>query len=53
MQLSLYECENFSDPYLNHIFESENFRFPFSTKNSITRGVKCEKLSFRKSQGIY
>ena len=27
--LSFYERENFSDSYLNHIFESENFRFPF------------------------
>ena len=47
--LSLYGCENFSDSDLNDIFESKNCRFPFSTKNSITRGVKCEKLSFRKS----
>ena len=27
--LSFYERENFSDSYLNHIFESEKFRFPF------------------------
>ena len=27
--------------------------FLFSTKNSLTLGVKCEKLNFRKSQGIY
>ena len=47
--LWFYESENFSDSHLNHIFESENFRFPFSTKNSISSGVKCEKLSFRKS----
>ena len=47
--LSFYERENFSDPYLNHIFESENFRFPSSTKDSIPWGVKCQKLSFRKS----
>ena len=33
----------------NHIFESENFRFPSSTKDSITWGVKCQKLRFRKS----
>ena len=26
------------------IFESEKFRFPFSTKISVTWGVKCEKL---------
>ena len=29
--------------------ESENFKFPFSTKNSLTWRVKCEKLNFRKS----
>ena len=33
----------------NHIFESENFRFPSSTKVSITWGVKCQKLRFGKS----
>ena len=27
--------------------------FLFSTKNSLTWGLKCEKLNFRKSQGIY
>ena len=48
-----YECANFPDSSLNHIFESENFRFRFSTKNSITWGVKCDKLSFRKSLEIY
>ena len=46
---SFYERENFSDSYLNHIFESENFRFPSSTKDGITWGVKCQKLSFRES----
>ena len=29
--LSFYECENFSDSLLNHIFESENVRFPYLT----------------------
>ena len=47
--LSFFESNNFCDSSLNHIFESKNFRFPFSTKNSITLGVQCEKLSFRKS----
>ena len=28
-KLSFYECENFSDSFLNHIFESEHFRFPY------------------------
>ena len=40
---------SFSYSSLYHIFESENFRFHFSTKISLTWGVKCEKLSFRKS----
>ena len=31
-----YESENFSDSSLHRIFESENFRFPFSTKNRLT-----------------
>ena len=43
--------ENFSDSHLNHTFESENFRFPLSTKNSSTG--KCEKLIVRKSYEIY
>ena len=31
------------------VFGSENFRIPFSTKNSLTWGVKWKKLNFRKS----
>ena len=31
-----YERENFSDSSLHHILESENVRFPFSYKNSVT-----------------
>ena len=27
---------------LNHIFESENLKFPFSTKNILTWGEKCD-----------
>ena len=34
--LTFYESENFSDSSLHYILESENFRFPFSTKNSVT-----------------
>ena len=41
--LTIYESENFSCSSLHHIFESENFRFPFSTKISLTGGVKYEK----------
>ena len=35
----LYESGDFSDSFLNHIFESENFRFLFFfRKNSIILG---------------
>ena len=51
--LTFYESKNFSDSSLHHILESENFRFPFSKKNSVTWVVKYEKLNFRKSKGIY
>ena len=51
--LTVYESGNFSDSSLHHILESENFRFPFSKKNSVTWVVKSEKLNFRKSKGIY
>ena len=27
--LTHYQSENFTDSFLHHIFESENFRFPF------------------------
>ena len=47
--LTFYESKNFSDSSLHHILESENFRFPFSKKNSVTWVVKYEKLNFRKS----
>ena len=36
--VTYYESENFSDS-LHHIFESEHLRFPFYTKNSLTRAV--------------
>ena len=38
--LTSHESENFSDPSLHHILESENLRFPFSMKNSVTWVVK-------------
>ena len=53
INLTFQESKNFSNSSLHRIFESENFRFPFSAKNSLTQGAKCEKLNFRKSQGIY
>ena len=37
----------------HRIFESDNFRFPFCTKNSLTWGLKRKNLILRKSQGIY
>ena len=37
-----YESENFSDSSLHRIFESENFKCPFSMKNRLTWGLKCE-----------
>ena len=40
--LKFYESDSFSDSSLHRIFDSENFRFPFSTKNGLTWGVKWE-----------
>ena len=37
------EGDKFSDSFLHHIFESENFRFSFCTKYSLTWGGKCIK----------
>ena len=51
--LKLYESKNFSDSSLYRIFESENFRFSFTSENSLTWGVKCEKFNFWKLSGIY
>ena len=42
--LKLYESEDFSDSSLHYISESENFRFRFPKKNSLTWGVKWEKV---------
>ena len=33
----------------HHIFESETFRFPFSTKNCLPWAVKCAELNFTQS----
>ena len=43
--LTFYESQNFSDSSVHCILESENFRFPFSNKNSVRWVVKCEKLN--------
>ena len=40
---TFYESEKSSDSSLHHIFEFENFKFPFLKKNSLTWGLKCEK----------
>ena len=42
--LKYYERKTFSDSSIRHIFSSENFRFPFSTKNNLTFGVKFQRL---------
>lgn len=51
--LKFSESDSFSDSFLHCIFDSENFTFPFFTKNNLTWGVKWEKWNFRKSWGIY
>ena len=48
---SFYERENFSDSYLNHIFESENFRFLSSTKDGITWGSEMSKIKLQRIVG--
>ena len=49
--LKVYESNNFSDCSFYHIFESEKFRTPFSTKNSLTWGVKFKKIKLKKIVG--
>ena len=43
----------FSNSSRHHIFESENFRFPFFCEKQPNLGNKMLKLNFRKSQGRY
>ena len=47
---SFSERENFSDSYLNHIFESQNFRFPFSAKTTLL-GSEMSKINLQKIVG--
>ena len=47
--ITYYESENFSDSFLHPKILSVHF----CTKICSARAVKCEKLNFRKSQGIY
>ena len=42
--LKFYESDSFCDSSLHRIFDSENFRFPFSTKSGLTWGGKWKKL---------
>ena len=44
-----YESENFSVPSLLAFLNSKIEGFLFSTKKSLTLGMKCEILNFRKS----
>ena len=46
--LKIYE-HFFFHSSLYRVFELKNVRLPFSTKYSLTWGVKCEELNFRKS----
>ena len=50
--LKFYESGSFSDSSVHRIFDSENFRFPFSRKKSLTLESEMGKLNFRKSKGI-
>ena len=47
MQFKVLRKKEFSESSLHRIFESKNFMFPFSTKNSLTWGLKCEKLNLK------
>ena len=46
--LTLTKVRSFLFSFLYDSFESEEFRFPFSTKNSPTWRVKCEKNKLQK-----
>ena len=51
-KLSFYECENFSDSFRHHIFESENPRFPFFlTKKQHYLGSEEWKIKLQKIEG--
>ena len=50
-----YEGENFSEqiPLSIAFLNPKISSFFFPKKNNLICGVKCEKLNFRKSEGIY
>ena len=51
MQFKVLRKCNFSDSSQFHrIFDSQKFQVSSSAKNSLTWGVECEKLNFRKSE---
>ena len=47
------KVRTFSYSSLYHIFKSENFRFPFSTKISLTRAVNYKKIILQKIVGSF
>ena len=49
--LSFYECKNFSISYLNHIFESEDFRSPFFYEKQHYLGSEMWKTKLQKIVG--
>ena len=49
--LTFNETENFSDSSLHDLFESENVRFPFSVKHSLTVGSEIWKIKLQKTVG--
>ena len=48
---AINERKNFSDSSLNHIFESENFRFPFLYKRWPNLGSEMWKIKIQKVKG--
>ena len=46
-----YEGENFSDSSIHRIFESENFRFPFSVKKKLNPGSEMQKIKLQEMVG--
>ena len=49
--LKFYESDSFSDSSVHRIFDSENVRFPFSTKNSLTLESEMGKIKLQKIVG--
>ena len=47
--LTYFKGKNFSDSFLHHIFEFENFRFSFFYEKWPKLGIKYKKKKLRKS----